>query len=62
MNPILIIRETEHDYFISPDEIIIEHNPKPDYYSITIGRADGEGVHRTIDLTPEQFELIRGFR
>lgn len=62
MNSILTIEEVIRDYFISPDTIVIEHNLKPDYYSITIGRADGEGQHRTIDLTPEQYELIRGFR
>ena len=61
----LAIRETLLDYFIAPTEIVVDYTPRGPphgpYYSITIGRADGEGDHQTIDLTPEQFNEIRRY-
>ena len=60
-NPILSIKESFWDCFVAQTEIVLEYDPKTKVYSITIGREDGEGEHKTIDLTPDEFDLIRRF-
>lgn len=57
----LTIRESMYNYFISPCEVVISYDPFKEYYSICIGRADGEEDCKVIDLTPEEFDQIRRF-
>ena len=60
-NPILSIKESMWDCYVVRTEIVLEYDPKTEVYSITLGREDGEGEHKTIDLTPDEFDLIRRF-